>query len=885
MTIPVRCECGHWLKVGDESAGSRGECPACGRVVTLTPLPSDESAPAYSQHPTPLEVTSFLDAPSTNLAAADNVPPVPVFRRMLEALLDPRAIHWMLLIGGGLSVLGLIIWLVSIGVFDDPRNVAAALGAGSLAILGGGWATTLKSRYLLAGKALTFLGCVVTPLNLWFYHSQNLLTIDQHLWIGGLICVGLYAVTVRMLRDPLFMYAVEAGITLTTLLVMADLNLIHDTGHLALFLISLGAISIHAERAFPSSGAFDRQRFGLPLFWSGHAQLGTGLALLLSSQVIGWLAMPLGIEWPGDFVTRSSLLAGGLWIAGGWLYLYSDLIVRQKSVHTWLATLSLVMAELTLTAEYVNEVGFIAVTALTALVLQVIRGTLVSQNTGFRNQLATIAAVLSVLPVLLGTLLYVQGPREIIASIGLGVEASSWFAAALLLTAVCNITSAVLCRQSHPRVAAAHHYLGTFSLLIAASSALNEFAVTQWSLQALALMLLPILYIVAARCCRGLTAETPLARAAHGLTIIILGGAFIASFGQGTTAFFHSARGHLLTLQLAGTFSLATVFYALAGWFRGRGWNAYLATAAACTAMGHALGYYGVPETYYPLTYAVLGLIALALGRAWGIVPRAVNDSTAEPVPSLPGKGLTAFQCGTVVTSVALLAALLRGIGQLSGTLEWRDLITLAATAATGFAAIWVVPQSDWRRWFAMWTGAIGIVGLLMINQLSILTGWQKLEVFSVFSGLMLLAAGHIGLFKENGKRDESISLGLWLGSLLAATPLFIAMCFHRFEVGDPSLIDELALLTVSTAMLVSGCSWRIKSTTILGGSVLLAYLVILVASVAYRPEVAIGVYLLVGGALIFAIGVLLSIYRDRLMQLPEMIAKRNGIFRVIGWR
>ncbi len=143
----------------------------------------------------------------------------------------------------------------------------------------------------------------------------------------------------------------------------------------------------------------------------------------------------------------------------------------------------------------------------------------------------------------------------------------------------------------------------------------------------------------------------------------------------------------------------------------------------------------------------------------------------------------------------------------------------------------------------------------------------------------------HLGLFGENEKRDDSISLGLWLGSLLAVVPLFVAMVYHRFHVGLPSLNDELALLTMSIAMLVTGCGWQVKSTTILGGVNLLSYLVILVASVAYRPEVAIGVYLLVGGGVIFASGVLLSVYRDRLMQLPEMIAKRNGIFRIIGWR
>jgi len=36
---------------------------------------------------------------------------------------------------------------------------------------------------------------------------------------------------------------------------------------------------------------------------------------------------------------------------------------------------------------------------------------------------------------------------------------------------------------------------------------------------------------------------------------------------------------------------------------------------------------------------------------------------------------------------------------------------------------------------------------------------------------------------------------------------------------------------------------------------------------------------------LIFAIGIALSIYRDRLLALPEQIAKHEGLFKIIDWR
>jgi len=40
----------------------------------------------------------------------------------------------------------------------------------------------------------------------------------------GVICCLIYAATVYVLRDPLFMYAVEGGVTLTLLLLLANLG-------------------------------------------------------------------------------------------------------------------------------------------------------------------------------------------------------------------------------------------------------------------------------------------------------------------------------------------------------------------------------------------------------------------------------------------------------------------------------------------------------------------------------------------------------------------------------------------------------------------------------------------------------------------------------------
>ena len=46
-----------------------------------------------------------------------------------------------------------------------------------------------------------------------------------------------------------------------------------------------------------------------------------------------------------------------------------------------------------------------------------------------------------------------------------------------------------------------------------------------------------------------------------------------------------------------------------------------------------------------------------------------------------------------------------------------------------------------------------------------------------------------------------------------------------------------------------------------------------------------IGIYLVLGGALLFGTGLFLSLYRDWLLALPAKVRRREGIFRIFDWR
>ncbi len=904
MSIPVQCECGGQLNVHDRFAGQRAECPLCLRQIVIPErstegpsgrTPTGPSAGSTQASPTcsereepPLDIVDFLDPP-VEVPSSDSEPragDVPVFQRMLEAMLDPRAIHWLLTLGGVLSVLGLVIWLVSIGLFENPRYAAVALGVGSLAVLGSGWWVALKTKYRVAGQALTFMGCVIVPLNLWFYDAQNLITVGEHLWIGGLVCIGLYVATVRLLRDPLFMYAVEAGTTLTSLLLMAELGLFQDVGQLALALVCLGAISIHAMHVLPKQGAFDRQKFGLPLFWSGHGQLGLGLLFLLASQFTGWLAEMSVIDWPGNLLTDSHLLATGLWIAGVWLYLYSDLVVRRIGVYVYLAAVSLLMAEITLVIEYFSQIELMIFLSVTALVLQLGHRVLASNNALVARHLGIAGTVLAGMPVLMGVVLHVRATSALVQQLGLEYETGIGFVIAMFTVAVCNRVAAFLWREDHPGLSGTFFFLSAAGLLLAAAGMLREWGWQAWSVQAPVLMLIPIGYLIASRLWRGRPPETPLARVAHASAAVILIGCFLAAMDGIPSRILGAASMQTENLYLGWAFLEASLFYGLAGWFRRASWNTYFATFALCAALWQFLAYYGVPDHDYPLIYALVGLVGLALGRVRGVVQVDHYDSEGQHKLVLRGPGWTLFQSGDAVTTVALLVAFLQGLGRLSGGFAWWDFTVLLLTAASGLVAIALVPSGPRRSWYTAATTGLSVLAVLTLNLLIDLSGWQKLEIFCVIVGLILLAISHVGSFQEEeGQTSESVSFGLWFGSLLAVVPLFIAVVYHRFMTAGPSLYDELALLTVTIALLATGLSWQFKATTLLGGIHLLLYLLIVVISVAYQPELATGVYLLIGGAVLFLLGLLLSIYRERLMALPERIARRGGIFQVMGGR
>ncbi len=900
MAVDFSCiACGRPLRARQEFTGKRAECPYCGSIQEVPPsetpvVEAELVAPPPAEGATAIQ--QYFDPPSES-PAGDGQAAAVSLQRMFEALLDPRSIQWMLTLGGGLCVLGLIVWLTSLGVFENQLILAVVLGAGSLAVLGAGWWVSLRTRFRIAGQALTFLGCVVAPLNLWFYAHVGLVRVEDHLWIGGLVCCLLYIATVYVLRDPLFVYAVEAGATLTLALLLAVFGKADDSSFLAMVLMALGLVSIHVERAFaPGGEPFTRQRFGLPFFWSGHAQIGTALLVLLGTQILGWLTgldasrrLP-GISWEGNLLTEQYLVASGLWLAAVYAYLYSDWIVRRIGVYTCLAAFSLVMAEATIAGHWLQEEGWIAVLAVTALVVNLTYLFGTGADERIRRVLPPLSTVLGVLPVLIGLFLHIRATSAYFAAMQWQIDTGSAFVVVMLLVAVSNRMSAWLFEEPSPRWSAVNLFGSAAALMLAAAGLLRTLEMQAWPQQAPWLMLFPIAYLLAARGWRGHRVERPLNWVAHTAALVILVHVLIAAL-EIAEQVVRPLQQSTDNLILGLVFLQAAVFYSLAAAFRRRSAHVYYAALAVCGALWQFVGYFGVPEAYYTMLYAVLGIVCLALARLLGLQRvLAFQAPTGEKGWVTRGRGLAAFQMGNAILLIASLAAILQGLNRIAaGTYQWRDLGALTITTLASLGAVWVSPGGLWRRLYATTTIALIGITFLTLNVLIELSIWQKLEIFCVVIGLLMIVAGYVGRFREsNDAINELVSVGLWLGSMLVTMPLVTAVIYYRFvgpETAHFSPIDELALLAVTMFMLVTGYSWQIKSTTFLGGASLVLYLIIIVVSLGWQQQLAAGVYLAVGGAVLFGLGIALSVYREQLLQLPERVAKRQGMFRILNWR
>jgi hypothetical protein len=252
------------------------------------------------------------------------------------------------------------------------------------------------------------------------------------------------------------------------------------------------------------------------------------------------------------------------------------------------------------------------------------------------------------------------------------------------------------------------------------------------------------------------------------------------------------------------------------------------------------------------------------------------------------------FQSANAWLSVAFVSSALQTIAEELTTHIEREtglrlLALLAVLSVLSLLAAALVRHHAWRRWYIVFTIAEASLFAVTLHRISNLTAWQHLEIFCVVVGVALLILGHLGWYREQTAERQSdlVGFSLVFGSLLAGIPLAIATLYYRFIAESLSPVNEIGLLAVGIVLLVTGFLFQLRATTLTGGTLLACELIMLIVT-AFRhvpDQVAIAIFLTAGGGVIFLTGLLLSIYRDRLLALPEKVKRREGIFRVLGWR
>ncbi len=801
-------------------------------------------------------------------------------RGLMEILLDSRTIHWMLMAGGSLLAVGLVIWLASLGVFRNPWVVAGTLGIANLACLGGGFAVIRAKRYPLAGRGLTLLACLVMPLNLWFYQRHGLMTIDGHLWLGALVCCAIYALAALVLEDVTFVYVFLGGVAMTGLLMLADMHRFQEIAAPAAWLVVLGVAAIHVHHLLTDAneGPFSRKQFGRAFFVSGHVVLGAGLALLLGGQLSGWFYMPLmrlwGVDGPPVIVSEQplKLMATGLTLVGTYAYIYSSVVAKRRSGFIFLAALALIWSEgLAIELMHLGQHpgALLIVLALTALAIN-IGGKACGQGTPLGRAIDRLGLGMMLLAAVYGVALFLRSTM-----FGLAGYSGGWdYVAGLFVLAAAGRTSGWLShRRNDSGLARVYVQLSVLSGLAAISSMLSMLGWSGWERQVPVMMLAPLAQLIQARLGgsgAGKNGWRSLEVAAHAVAGVLL----LVALPHGLTDRLDIVVGSSANLVLALVAIEAAVFYAIASIGRANASSVYVTAGMLCGAAWQLMNYRSYTTETYVLVFAAIGLLLLTIARLAGW-----ERNSASPMRNALSKS------GRAVTTLALGAGMMLGLSRLGvGDIHWRLVRLLGGQTTVALLAAALVRTGPWRRIFVIAAGINGVEGLICLQALGHLSPSQKVEILLVTIGALLLITGHIEWYREQNRKSPKATFGLTFGSLLVGLPLLIASMVYRFGY-QISTVNEIGLATAAVLLLLSGVAFELKSTAITGGTLLVLHLAMLLVSIGMQAQVAVGVYLAFGGAAIFAVGLLLSIHRDRLLQLPERIRRREGLFRVLAWR
>jgi hypothetical protein len=348
----------------------------------------------------------------------------------------------------------------------------------------------------------------------------------------------------------------------------------------------------------------------------------------------------------------------------------------------------------------------------------------------------------------------------------------------------------------------------------------------------------------------------------------------LSSLASALEGFTNVRQSDTLNLSLALFFAEVALFYVLAAALHHQPMGIHLAAVMACATVWQLMIYAGVSGEYYILVFGLVGL-GLLIAYRFAVLDQLVNQPLAEAL----------FQSANTLLSLAFVSSgLLAMTRLLAGQARWEFITLCLILTGISVLAVLLVRDINWRRWYVVTSVGEALLTFLGLTILGTLSPMQKLEVFCVCSGILLLVVGHLGWYREQDRESDLVTVSLFFGSVLVCLPLAIAALVDRGR--DRFLIlNELGFLMAGVLLLTTGFIFQLKATTLVGAATTALYFVSLLIFVPWSRLNAVATFITIGGGTLFALGLLLSIYRERLLTMPERIKKRQGLFRVLAWR
>ena len=803
---------------------------------------------------------------TVEIVEAEIVAPKPA---LLERLLSPRSLQIMMASGGGLLVVGFAVWLWSIGVFENPLVLATSVGAVNLGLLTLGVWLSNFDRFRLAGRGLTLLSSLLLPLNLWLYDSQGLISLNEGgpLWIPALLCCVIYGLTARITKDSMFVYTLVGGIALTGTLFLAGApgNLFWSVIPLAVFLVSLGGVCIYADSWFlDTKSEFTRDKFGKAFFVAGHAVLLAGITLVAGGLFGDFLSDTVA----NIFETPQAMKAfsGKFWVLGVLIwsaiaYFYSN---RTRRSHVAFEMMGILMAACAVVQTLVVfEVRITLDGGLVFLMLAMIATNLIRRflyrvdrlNDGFGIGASLVS---------LSLIAYV------FIQYALNIEFffAGWVnVAQAVLVAGMIYTLPGIWGEKNREAAAPMLYAASVCLAFAAAVAAIGFGFTQIAFVAAFFALIVL---------------------AISIVNLFIPGDFPGMFAiaaSNVVAFFWISSIVATGVEFTALVSLSiTALTAIScGLLAYDNMNriaAAYSVASALVLMAQIVVLFNLVNGYAIVIAVMVGGIALIVAaRTMG---SSVSNSDFFKSIHVVGNSLVC---------VAAAGAALFGFSALAtGTAVFAHVgLILLQLVAIGIAA-GMTDDKGWRRGFMV--AAIATLGsaIALIAGLSTLTFFQRVEIFSIGLGTLMVVMGYIGWSREKaGQKSDVVSFNLITGSWILVAPFIIGIISDRMADGTIDMfryVHEIGGLVAALALLGSGILCQIRSTTVSGATLLTVFVVsnILLINIPDQLQQT-SVLMMIGGAVFFVTAILLSIYRETLVALPKKFREGSGVFQVMKWR